>query len=122
MELDIPTVVALVIGIIILVYILLPSNVKSINVGRGSLVLFHRPSCPACVGFKPTWHDIQKYGNCRTIEFNTENPETELVITRYNLSVQGVPTLYKVNADFTRWEKFEGQRQYNIIKNWAERS
>ena len=125
MEINEQTIIIAVEIEIILVYLLLPNlskQSKKISVGQGSLVLFYRPTCPACVNFKPIWNDIKTNAGCKTIEFSTDDPDAEKVIKRYNLKVPTIPTIYKTNFDFSEWEKFEGARSYDSIKNWAERS
>jgi len=122
--LDDSTVIAIALVLVILfVYVLLPYLGKrnTIAVPRStiSLVLFHRPSCSACVGFKPLWAKIKGSINCVTAEYDVLDPKTSDLIKRHNLSVPTIPTIYKLGVN--GWEKFNGDRSYTSIKNWAER-
>lgn len=122
--LDDNTVIVIGLVIVILfVYLLLPylggnRKIRVPNAGT-KLVLFYRPDCPACVGFKPLWGTITSSVNCDTAEYNVNEPQAADVIKSNNLSVPTIPTIYKVTVN--GWEKFNGDRSYNSIKNWAER-
>ena len=122
--LDDNTVIVIGLVIVILfVYLLLPylggnRKIRVPNAGT-KLVLFYRPDCQACVGFKPLWGTITSSVNCDTVEFNVNEPQAAEVIKSNNLSVPTIPTIYKVTVN--GWEKFNGDRSYDSIKNWAER-
>lgn len=123
--LDDNTVIVIGLVIVILfVYLLLPylGGKRKITVPHQGtkLVLFYRPTCPACVGFKPLWETIGSSVNCTIAEYNTDEPQAAEVIKANNLSVPTIPTIYKVSVN--GWEKFNGDRSYDSIKNWAERS
>ncbi len=119
------TVIAIALVIVILfVYVLLPylgsRNKIVIRDPQTKLVLFYRPDCPACVRFKPLWGEIKGSINCQTVDFDVNEPQAAEMIKSNNLSVPTIPTIYKLSVN--GWEKFNGDRSYNSIKNWAERA
>lgn len=109
-----------VFAIIILVYLLLPKADKIKVRSNKSYILFYRPSCPACVAFKPTWEKITQMINAECVSYNTEDPNTTTLIEQGGFDVPTIPTIYEVTERGKT--KYEGLRTLEHIKNWAERS
>ena len=78
-----------------------------------SIVLYHRPSCPACRAAKPKWDAYkQRYPHKRLIERNTEGPDG---VKGQKHGIQYVPSLLVVEGPEERVVKRNAGEAFEVF-------
>ena len=82
------------------------------------LYYFHKPECKFCVLFNPIWEEIindSLTDNVKCIKIDISKPINKKLVSNFN--IEGVPTLYKIHSDGTRYS-FTGDRNSSDILSW----
>jgi thioredoxin-like negative regulator of GroEL len=79
------------------------------------LLYFYKPTCPACVAFKPIWESITKQlqRNCIPKEIDTTTKEGSSYSD--NFEIKAVPTLILLAPNGERYKFNEGSRDTETV-------
>lgn len=95
--------------IVLFIIVIVWSRSKQANVSN-RVVLFYRPSCPACQQFKPIWGDVKTSMPKITFEeINTETDNVEVKERQYGVSIETVPAVFIIKDGIVK--KYEGNRE-----------
>ena len=77
------------------------------------VVLFFRPSCPACQEFKPTWDALKQELHITFEDVNTEDAGAATKERQYGVEIMSVPSILIIVDGKVR--KHEGPRDHDSL-------
>ncbi len=100
-------VIALV--VLLVIWFMWPRRVNVSN----RVVLFFRPSCPACQEFKPTWEGLKQELKITFEDVNTESANASAKEKQYGVEVMSVPSIFIIVDG--KVSKYEGNRDRDSL-------
>jgi thiol-disulfide isomerase/thioredoxin len=103
-----------VVILILALFVWMKEHPKTSKTKPDRVVLFFRPTCPACVAFKPTWDDVVKsMPHQKFEEVDTDKPGSDAREKYYGVDITSVPTMFLVTGKVVT--KYEGSRSKSAL-------
>jgi thiol-disulfide isomerase/thioredoxin len=107
-------------------------DLKNFDKKIPSLILFHKPTCPACVATKPHWDNISGQFNesfnktgklFNILEYNVDDPSNDKLSTLFD--IEYIPTIIAMESSLkpsSKTFKLTGKSEKNEILNFIKES
>jgi thiol-disulfide isomerase/thioredoxin len=99
--------------LLLIIIVIWSRSERLVNVSN-RVVLFYRPSCPACQQFKPIWDEVKSsLINTTFEEINTEVDDVSAKEYQYGVTIETVPAIFIIKDGVVK--KYDGDRKGSML-------